>query len=225
VEERAHSPPSSLPKRVMQVFFAPGDLFEGLREKPVWFGVLVLGGVLAVVSILLIPPDLWLAAAREQFIQQGREVPPGLAPAGGLLRITALVGGGIAWFVWAFILAGVVTVVFSFVLGDEGRYAQYLSVVSHGLLIGAVGALLTVPLKIVQQDPSLTLNVGTFAVFLERGYAFRVLKLLDLFGLWGYGVMAVGVTKVDPRRGLSSALYFFLAFALVFSLIGGIFGG
>jgi len=225
VQEPKTSPLSSLPKRMIQVFIAPGDLFQSLRENPAWFGVLAVGGALVVASILLIPPDLWVASAREQLIRQGREIPPGLASTGTFIRIAALVGGGLFWFAWAFLLAGIVTVVFSFALGDEGRYTQYLSVVSHGLLIGAAGALMTVPLKLVQQDPSLTLNLGTFAVFLEEGYAFRVLKLLEFFGLWGYGVMAVGVTKIDPRRSLGSAMGFLFAFALLFALVFGLFGG
>jgi len=208
-----------------EVFFSPGKLFEGLREHPAWFGVLLVGGALTMAAMLLIPQELWVAAAREQLIRQGQEVPPGLAATAGIMRMAALVGGSLFWFVWAFLLAGIVTVVFAFVLGDQGRYVQYLSVVSHALLIGAVGGLLLVPLRVFQQDPSLNLSLGTFALFLQEGYALRVLKLLDLFGLWGYGVMAVGVTKVDPQRGLGSALFFFYSFALAFALLFGIFGG
>ena len=224
-EKITHPRPSSLPVRTVEVFFTPGKLFESLRDNPAWFGALLVGGALTVVSMLLIPQELWVSAAREQLIQRGQEVPPGLAATAGIMRMAALVGGSLFWFVWAFLLAGILTLVFAFVLGDRGRYAQYLSVVSHALLIGAVGGLLMVPLRILQQDPSLNLSVGTFALFLQEGYAFRVLKLLDLFGLWGYGVMAVGVTKVDPQRGLGSALFFFYAFALAFALLFGIFGG
>ena len=97
--------------------------------------------------------------------------------------------------------------------------------VSHSLFIGAVGAVLLIPLRLAQEDPSLTLNLGTFLPFLEEGYAFRVLKLLDLFGLWSYAVMAIGVTKIDPRRGMGFAVAFFCAFALLFALVFGIFGG
>jgi hypothetical protein len=88
-----------------------------------------------------------------------------------------------------------------------------------------VGSLLLVPLRIVQEDPSLTLNVGTFLPFIQEGYAFRVLKLIDLFGLWSSVVMAVGVTKIDPRRGMGVALSFFLVLAVAMALVFGIFGG
>lgn len=220
-------PPSlpSLPVRIGQIFFSPGRLFEALREKPAWFGVLLLGGVLAGLSIVLIPGDIFVEGMREQMIQQGREVPPSLENAGALFKVSSLLGGVLFLFLWAFILAGIVTLVFSFLVGGEGRYKQYLAVVSHGLFIGAAGALLVVPLRILQSDPALTLSLGTFAFFLEDGYAFRVLKLLDLFGLWGYTVIAIGVTKVDPRRSLGTALAFFYGFALLFALAFGAFGG
>ncbi|MFH1764333.1 MAG: YIP1 family protein, partial [Gemmatimonadota bacterium] len=136
-----------------------------------------------------------------------------------------VLGGGIAFFIMAFVLAGIVTLFFSFLFGDEGRYVQYLSVVAHASVISALGALLLVPLKLSQGDPSVTLSLGTFAFFIEDGYPLRVLRLLDLFALWSYGVMAIGVTKIDPRRGFGFALTFFFIFALVFALIFGIFGG
>lgn len=223
----AAAPPSSmsLPARLLKVFFSPGELFENLREKPVWGTALVAGGILAGLAVLLIPADIWVQAMRERVAEQGGELPPFLESASAAFRFATAAGGLVFWFVWAFLLAGILTFVFAFLLGDEGKYVQYLSIVGHGLFISAVGALLLLPLRLAQGDPSLTLNVGTFFPFLQDGYAARVLKLLDLFGLWSYAVMAVGVTKIHPRRGIGSALSFCWAFALVFAMVFGIFGG
>jgi len=33
----------SFPGRLVKVFVSPGELFQALRERPVWFGVLALG--------------------------------------------------------------------------------------------------------------------------------------------------------------------------------------
>lgn len=215
----------ALPLRLLDVIFSPGELFESLRERPAWFGTLAVSGVLLVISISLIPTEVWLQTMREQAANQGTELPPFMASAGGLFRLFSALGGIIFFFLWTFLLAGIVTFVFAFLFGDEGRYAQYLSVVSHALFISALGGLFLLPLRIIQEDPQITLNLGTFFFFLKEGYAFRVLKLMDLFGLWSYAVMAVGVTRVDPRRSLGFALSFFMVFALAFALIFGIFGG
>jgi hypothetical protein len=215
----------ALPARLLNVFFSPGQVFEGLREKPSWFGALALSGVLLALSMALIPADIWVQMFREQASGQGTELLPFLESAGPLLGVFSALAAVIGLFLWAFLLAGIITLVFSFLFGDEGKYTQYLSVVSHALVITAVAAVLLLPLRIIQEDPKLTLNLGTFFLFLEEGYLFRVLKRLDLFGLWGSAVMAVGVTKVDPRRGMGFALSFFMAFALASAMVFGIFGG
>jgi hypothetical protein len=225
VEASATNTSISLPARLLKVFFSPGEVFESVKNNPAWFGALAAGAVLVALSLVLIPGEIWVQSMRERMAQQGGEMPQFMASAGPGFRLASVISGVLFWFVWAFILAGIVTFVFSFLLGDEGRYAQYLSVVSHALFIGAVGAVLLAPLRIAQEDPSLTLNLGTFLPFLQEGYAFRALRLLDLFGLWSYAVMAVGVTKIDPRRGMGMSLAFFWGFAVVFALVFGIFGG
>jgi hypothetical protein len=209
----------------VQVFFSPGELFTALREKPVWGWALAIVASLVALSVTLIPAELWVELSRSQLIERGQEVPPGLESSAGVIRIFSVAGAVIVTPIMMFFLAGIVTFIFSFLMGDEGRYVQYLSVVAHASVISAVGALLLVPLKIAQRDPSVTLNLGTFLFFLQEGYLYRVLKLMDLFALWSYAVMAVGVTKISPRRGFASALTVFLLFAVAFALIFGIFGG
>jgi len=225
VEETTATSFPSLPKRVMQVFFSPGELFTALRDKPVWFGALAVGALLIFLSTVFIPTDMWVEFTRAQMIESGQQVPPGFESGGPLIRIVSSFVGPIAFFGMAFILTGVVTVFFSFLFGDDGRYVQYLSVWAHATLISAFGALLLFPLKLSQGDPSVTLSLGTFAFFLEEGYLYRVMKLIDLFGLWAFAVMAVGVTKIDPKRSFAFALTFFMAFALAFAFLFGIFGG
>jgi hypothetical protein len=229
VENNGTASLPSLPVRLVKVFFSPGELFQALRENPVWFWALAVSAVLIGASMALVPVEIWEQMLREQAMEQaarsGRAVPEGLEAGSSVFRVISILAPIIMTLVWAFILAGVVTLVFGFLFGDEGRYTQYLSVVSHAMIIGALGALVTVPLKIAQQDIEVTLSVGTFFTFLEEGYLSRVLRMLDLFQLWSYAVMAIGVTKIDPRRGLGFALVFFGVLALAFALIFGAFGG
>jgi hypothetical protein len=225
VEESTAAPLPSLPQRLIQVFFSPGELFTALRDKPVWFGALAVSSVLIFMSTVFIPTDVWMEFSRAQIIESGQEVPAGFESGAAVIRIVSVIVGPIAFFVMAFIISGVITLVFSILLGDEGRYGQYLSVMAHASIISSAGALLLLPLKLAQGDPSLTLNVGTFAFFLEDGYMSRVLKMIDLFGLWSFAVMAVGVTKIDPRRSFGSALAVFMVFAVGMALLFGLFGG
>ncbi len=225
MDETSSTGPGPLPVRLARVFFSPGEVFTDLREEPRWFGPLLVGSILVGLSMVLVPAEVWIQSMREQAAVQGGEIPDFLTSAGPAFRLVSVISSVVFYFLWAFLLAGIVTFVFAFLFGDEGRYSQYLSVVAHALFITSVGSLLLLPLRIAQEDPQLTLSLGTFFIFMEGGYLFRVLKLMDLFGLWSYAVMAVGVTRIDPRRGLGFALFFFMAFALAFALVFGAFGG
>jgi hypothetical protein len=119
--------------------------------------------------------------------------------------------------VWAFVIAGVTAVIFSFILGDDGRYRQYLSVTAHALLIPALGGLATLPLRIARRNPQLTLNLGLFVPGVEGTYLANLLTILDLFLLWGYVVLALGVHEIDRRRSWGSAAGILLGLGILMS--------
>lgn len=216
----APAAPGSLPVRVLRVVVSPGRLFEALRTEPRWLGAALLGALVVALSTLLIPGEIWDEMFRRQMLQSGQELPEGM-DLGTVQRVAAVVGGSLFWFIWIFVVAGGLTVVFGFLLGDDGRYRQYLSVTAHALIIPALGGLATVPLRIARRDPQLTLNLGLF-VPIESGYFASLLMLTDLFLVWAWVVIGLGVHVIDPRRSWSSAtaivmaLSFLLLAALAF---------
>jgi hypothetical protein len=217
---------SALLKRLARLFYAPSGVMEELKENPRWLGALLVGALLVVVSSALVPEELMRETMRLEAIRRGGEVPTGMEGRIGLMRNLSLIATPIFWFVWNTFVAGVLTVIFAFLLGDEGTYRQYLSVVVHASFIGAVGAVLTTPLRIQAQDLYLTLSIGTFAQgFMAEGYWLRVLQTLDLFGLWAYGLMAVGAGAIDKRRtwlsGFIAIMVFGFSVALLVARIRG----
>src|SRR5688572_8415610 len=81
-----------LPLRALQVFYAPGELFAGLSQKPASIGALFLGGVLVALSFMLIPAEVWQQTIREQMMSSGRQMPEGFDMAGAA-RWFGLIGG------------------------------------------------------------------------------------------------------------------------------------
>ncbi|HEX9886941.1 MAG TPA: Yip1 family protein [Longimicrobiales bacterium] len=211
-----------LPLRFVQVFVSPGVLFEKLKENPRWFGALALGTVLAIAAMAAIPADVWTEWFRLRMMESGQEMPEGM-DFGGVQRVFAMVAGVLGYLLFSVILAGILTVIFGFVLGDEGRYKQYLAIVTHGGLIGTLGGVLVTPLRIIQRDPQATLNVGLFAPFLEDGYLLNLLTMLDFFTLWGTVVMALGVASLDKKRTWGSATAVLLVFTVGLMAIFAIF--
>lgn len=216
----------AFPARVLQTFFDPGALTAALTQRPAWAAAVILGAVLVLAQTLLIPAEVWEAMMRETMLRQGREMPEGFSMGAGIMRISAVVFGTLGYFLITFLMAGIVTLVFAFVLGDEGKYRQYLAMVGHAWLIPGFVGLLLVPLKIMQQDPQLTLNVGSFLFFLEEGYLSRAAKMLDLSQAWAWLVVAQGAHTIHPRRSFDSAaatlMVLFVVLALLFALIPGV---
>lgn len=227
----AGTPPEvpSLFKRLLDVFISPGRLFEALKERPVWAGALFLGAALLVLSMVVLPTEVYRQMAQDQLSQMGEagaEGAPSADTMATFMRVGGAVGGLITWFVVAALSAGLMTVIFSFILGDEGRFKQYLSIASHGLLIAAVGSVLVIPLRIASGDIQSTLSVGTFFPFIDDATTVgRTLRGLDLFGLWANAAMGIGVSKLDPDRGAVGATLILWSIALVFAVIAALIGG
>lgn len=205
-------------KRVLLTFTAPGALGDSLRAHPAWAAAALLGAVLVVGATAAIPAEIWNEFMRAQTLARGGTVQPGMEGS-NLLRIFGVVGAAVGWFVILFAFSGVLTFIFAFVLGDEGRYRQYLAAHAHANLIGALGAVLVAPLRIARRDPQLTLSVGTFLEgVLQEGFLLGWLRAMDLFALWSWVVLAILVSRVDPRRSVGSALGILLTFFLVLLL-------
>ena len=209
--------------RLIQTFVAPGRLAEALAHNPAWALALVVGALLIVAQTVLIPPEVWDAMFRETMLQQGREMPEGFGAGATVMRISAVVGGAIGYVVMSFLFAGIVTLLFAFLLGDEGRYKQYLASLTHAWLIPSLVGLALVPLRISEQNPQLTLNLGTFFYFLPEGYLQKVFTMLDLSQIWAWLVVAQGAYAIDRRRSVGSAAAVLIAISVVMALIFALF--
>ena len=212
----------SFPARVIQTFFSPGDLAVALAKNPAWAAAFLLGAVLVIGQTALIPADVWDAMFRETMLRQGREMPANFGAAGTFMRISAVVGGGIGYLLMTLLFAGVATLTFAFVLGDEGKFRQYLAVLAHAWLIPAVIGFALLPLKILQENPQFTLNLGTFFFFLPEGYFLKVLTMMDLSQAWAWLILAQGAHAIDPRRSFASAatilMVLFVGLSMLFAI-------
>ncbi|MDH3205971.1 MAG: YIP1 family protein [Gemmatimonadota bacterium] len=213
----------SLPRRLLDTVMSPGRMAGAVAENPRWLGAMLVGAVLLGLSIAVLPWELFEAMQRRVLLESGRaapEVPENVRTA---LRIGSIVGGALAFVIFSFIGAALSTFIYAFVLGDEGTYRQYLAVGVHAAIIPATVALLLAPLRITAGDPQLTLNVGTFMVFVPAGYLAGVLQALDFSQIWSALVAAQGMHAIDHRRSVRSAAAIQLGILLVIALIAGWF--
>lgn len=213
----------ALPARLAAVFFSPGRLMRQLTGTPAWLGALFVSAAVVGLSMLLIPAELFIEAQREAALERGVELPEMTDRATLAMRIVIPATTVVATLAMSFFFAGLYTVIFAFVLGDEGRYVQYLAAVTHAWFIAALFGLLVTPLRISTGDPQLTLNLGSFFFFLPDGYFLNVLRVLDLTQIWSTLVIAQGAHAIDRRRSFGSAAAILLVILVGVALVFGRF--
>jgi hypothetical protein len=215
--------PPPLPRRLLDAFFSPGKMAQDVAAHPRWLGALLVCLALVALSTWLIPPELFAEAQRRAALERGIDFPPLTDRALRTFQIIAVAGGSIAFALISLLLSGVYTLIFAFILGDEGRYKQYLAVFAHASFIPALLSVPLAPLRIATGDARLSLNLASFVLFLPDGYLLNVLRMMDLTQIWSTLVVALGVHTIDPRRSFGSAASVLLGILLAFALVVGRF--
>ena len=196
---------------------------EAVAKNPVWVGALLVGAVLVALQTALIPFDMIMETQRQAALEAGRDMPEIPETFMNIMRYVTPVFGMIGTFLMTVVFAGLYWLIFSFVLGDEGRYRQYLAVGAHALFVPALIGLALVPLKIMTGDAQATLNLGSFLFFLPDGYWSNVFRLMDLTGIWSALIIAQGAHSIDAKRSFGSAAAILIAIVFIVALIFGIF--
>ena len=210
-------------RRFVDTFFSPSKMNAYLAAEPRWVVALVVSVALMGLQVALIPSEVWESLIREQSLAQGGTPLPMPDWVTDWMGMLAAVGAAMTTAIAIPIGAGFLTVIFAFVLGDEGSYRQYLAVTAHSFFIPALVGLLIIPLKIATQDPQLTLNLGSFFFFLPSGYWLGVLTAMDLTQIWSSLVIAQGAHCIDRSRSFRSAVVILLSLMLAMALIVGRF--
>ena len=216
-EDAVESELPSLPKRLFDVFLSPGKLMDAIAQTPAVAGALGTAAFLIAVSTLLIPPEMMAETMRQAALNAGGQAPPEAFM--NAMRYITPVMAMISIVVVTFISAGLYWLIFSFVLGDDGRYRQYLAVGAHALLVPAIIGLALVPLKVMTEDVTMTLNLGNLLFFLPEGYLSNVFRAMDATSIWSALIIAQGAHSIDPKRSFGSAAVVTLGITLVFALI------
>lgn len=212
-----------LPLRAALVFAAPGRLFDALRERPAWIGMLVLVVALSVLTAYLIPEEAYVQAfldqappdAPEEVARQQAELFYGLRYLFAVLAPPVIVA----------VIAGLLLFVFNVVLGGEAGFGQLFSASVHAFLVPVVGGLLTVPIIRATGDVQTALSLHLLVPGLEEGFLHRLLRGMNVFSLWACGLLGVAVDRLYPDREVGAAVGIVLGLYLAWKLAGAVVGG
>ena len=216
-------PAPMLPRRLLDTLFSPGKLAADVAASPRWVGALLVSLALVALGTWLLPPELFAEAQRRAALERGVAMPPMTDRTLQMVRLGAVIGGPLAFGIISFVLSGLYTLIFAFILGDEGRYRQYLAIFAHASFIPALIGIPLVPLRISTGDAQFGLNLASFLPFLSDGYFLNVLRLMDLTQIWSSLVVALGAHAIDKRRSFASAAAILIGLQLAVALVIGRF--
>lgn len=195
--------PGSLGRRILDTFVSPGELFARLGATPPWVDVLLIAAVVTTAAMILVPSEVWLATSREALDNmtdpRAREAMD-VETMARFSRISAPIFTFIGTFLTAFIMAGLLKLVFGLMMGGEATFAQYRSVVSHAALISALGMAVTLPIWIVTGDMTTQLSAALLAPNLPKGVVHSLLQAVAVFNIWWLAVVALGVAAVNRGK-------------------------
>jgi Yip1 domain len=220
-----------LVKRIEGVFFSPKSTFEGLAARPAWIDALIFVLAALITFNLIIAPFMM----RDQ-LERDKNSPVLREKLGEELyqkRISALenpsrlsvAGQTIVYNVLSFILAMLLQALFLFVgaryFSTQGTYAQILSVLLHANVVDKfLGNAVRLTLVLSRQTLTQT-STGLAMLFPKldsMSMPYIILNQIDLFQLWMFGILAVGLSavfKVRFRKALALSYALWLLKAAV----------
>lgn len=215
VPDRAQPAPApGLLSRVVGVLLSPRETFAAVVARPRWLGVTLISMAMASAGyyVILSSPDMQAAivdqqvstiesrgatVSDEQFANMERFI--------GNLPVIYAVSIFIVGPLMAAAMAGLLTGVFTSLLGGSGTFRQVFAVVSHAGIIPSISALFIAGMLALGAKPIGVrppgANLGVFFPMLEEtSFLAVMLRTIDLFLVWWMVAAAIGLGVLYRRR-------------------------
>lgn len=231
--EQTESPdePASLFGRLFNVFAAPVELFEELRQsKPVhsnWFVPVLLSMIVGVLFSVVVfsQPDIVADIAAQQEKAVAAQVESGklsqaqadqalvaMRPfqSGTVLMIFGSLGAVFATMVFFVILSLLMWVLVAKILKSDITLLKTFEMAGLASMINVLGALLTLLIVLLKGSllagPNAALFVGAFD---QANYLHQFLSALSLVTIWYLVVLCIGASKLSGRSFGAAAAWIF----------------
>lgn len=226
------------------VLIAPGETYETIVTTPkknYWLLPVMIFVVINLISTFLFISDTELlnktmdkqkAVMLEQFSkdvkegnmtqEQSEKAMESMNPSGILFKIITFGGAVIGPFIMLLLL-GVVYLIGLKVLKAHVDFTNILNVVGLALIIVAVGNLLSVVISILRGDLS---SIGLGLLMSEESVGKKVYALvskLDIFSIWFYAVVSIGLSKTGRIDFSKSATLVFGVYIIYVMLTAFLF--
>jgi len=199
---------------MMGVLFSPKETFAAVVAKPRWLGVMLVTLVMssAAYYVILSSQDMQDAIVDQQI--RGMESRGNVVSDQQVANIERFIGYlPVGYAVGIFILgplfgaaiAGIVTGIFTMLMGGNGTFKQVFAVMNHAGFIPAISVIFIAGMVAAGVKPIGVrppgANLGVFLPFLEEtSFLAVMLRSIDMFLLWWMVVLAIGLGVLYKRR-------------------------
>ena len=225
------------------VFTAPGETFESIAAGPkanYWIIPILITIAVGLISTFLFMQDAELVSSTmekqkkkmeaqfEKNIKEGKmtqedadKAMESMNPKGMFFKLIGYGGSVIGPFIILFILS-ILYLIFLKIFKAQFDFANVLNVVGLAMLITAVGSLISIVISVLKGQMS---SVGLGLLLSEETVGEKVhtlLTKLDVFSIWFYAVVAIGlskIAKVEVIKTASIVFGLFLLYVVVTSLV------
>ncbi|HEX2897401.1 MAG TPA: YIP1 family protein [candidate division Zixibacteria bacterium] len=185
-------------KGIVQVFYAPSQLFEFIKERPkvlvpwlVFFALILVFMVLAADLIA----KLQLEIMQEKAAESGGVAGP--MPSLEMMKYSTIIGGTIVMMLSPLIAAGLAYFFGSFIMAGKATFKQLLSVMLYGEIIFALGAIVLAPLMLAKQSLRVSLSLAAFFknLAIDNPWYLAASKI-GVFYIWEIIVIGIGLSII-----------------------------
>jgi Yip1 domain len=225
VSTGAAAPRLGLAARFIGIITAPRETFASVVAHPRWLGMLVLITVMvAFFSALPMTTEAGKEATLDQQVK-------GMESFGmtvndqqyenmrrGLRFAPYTTAGFIVVFspIFTVIIAGILFGIFSAAMGGEASFKQVFTVLVHAGVISSLQSVFTGPLNYFRGAVSSATNLAVLLPMIDpKSFLGRVLAMTDLFFLWYFLVLAIGLGVLYRRRTQPIAMTLYGIYAVI----------
>jgi hypothetical protein len=217
--------PKSLFARFIGIIVTPKETFQSVVASPKVLGMLLLTAVLsAFFTALPMTTDAGKQAAIENQVQQIRsfgfqvndQVYDQMEKGAGRLPYTTGISVLVFSPVVGVIFAGILFAIFNAALGGEASFKQVFSVSTHAGVISSVSAVLSGAVDYFSGRVGSVTNLGALLPMLpEKSFAANLLGTVDIFIVWSFIILAMGLAVLYRRRTQPIAISLLSVYAVV----------
>lgn len=209
------SEPMGFLQRLINIFFAPSQVFQNLREHASFIPPMIVIALLSMATIPVMAP-MNEKMAIEQMRQQNPDVTQAqIDQVASLTSGPVGIGIGIAASliltpVIALIMTLIFRTIFQAIFGGTVSFKHALSVLTHAQLISILGIGVTIIMTVSMEQVGATLNLGVLVPFLEDDHIiFIVLKGIEVFTGWWLCLLSIGFGILYDMPTMRAAKVFF----------------